>query len=752
MKIADYGKAITSYIESPTTAQKLKSKKSANLLAEVDFSDMSLPALKIYYERETGLPAPKDPRQLIIELKRLMKGLDEEGVATFSTGGRVHLAEGSEDIVEPSKSMQVDTTTKGLDLFTIDDFKDKAEIYVGAWHNQVLPNDDIKSALNKFTQKGIDDGTFSADEAIKVVQDLKFQFKDRAQKQRLRGVIPEGIGTVEREDLAGGTKLIDEYLGVQKEYQKAVDDGFQGTFEEFLRYKSSGSFAEGGRIGFYEGKLVRAGPNTGKIAVKDLKLIKDKKGNIISRQTAYFKDMDAANAAIKKHKEGKFGQLKFKKSKKILNNPKLKEEFLKYAMGEDVTGKMIRKKYGLSNEEFFEGGLRDIIKKDFMKFSKPPVIRPKTVNNILALLKDKEAISFLKKGEIVPDSILAKLKLTPSEGANATVRIAQIYGGNNFDIKDFKKIKKNTKISDKLFNNMNKFAFGNPYRSNLYKISLELIDEQLGNEKGTFESLKNKAKYILQKNKLKGFDINEIAGVTGSAKTGAGEFSQFIDILNSNLNQKQGASFQSAFSNARQKIAANPAVFDTEAKKINRLASKFESEYGFKLPRIRKLEDVEKFYSPKRLKDLTDQGIDIKKASKKLGYTIQMPPGAVTAQEFVEKPGLKEKFLKGIGVGAKTFGKVIKPVGYAIGTAAAYQAKSMADEMGIELKPQDYFMAVDSGEAEVAIDNWKRRNVPGYSEKQAGITLGKFQDDFEEVGKDTTFGKYNEQIKNIKLP
>jgi len=27
-----------------------------------------------------------------------------------------------------------------------------------------------------------------------------------------------------------------------------------------------------------------------------------------------------------------------------------------------------------------------------------------------------------------------------------------------------------------------------------------------------------------------------------------------------------------------------------------------------------------------------------------------MPTGAVTAQEFVEKPGLKEKFLKGIGV------------------------------------------------------------------------------------------------------
>ena len=101
MKIADYGKAITSYIESPTTAQKLQAKEKAQTL------------------------------------------------------GRTFLAEGSEDIVEPSKSMQVDTTTKGLDLFTIDDFKNKAEIYVGAYHNKALPLADIKSALNKFTQKGI---------------------------------------------------------------------------------------------------------------------------------------------------------------------------------------------------------------------------------------------------------------------------------------------------------------------------------------------------------------------------------------------------------------------------------------------------------------------------------------------------------------------------------------------------------------------------------------------------------------------
>ena len=163
MKIADYGKAITSYIESPTTAQKLQAKEKAQTL------------------------------------------------------GRTFLAEGSEDIVEPSKSMQVDTTTKGLDLFTLQDFKDKAEIYVGAYHNNALPIDDIKSALNKFTQKGIDDGTFSADDAIKIVQDLKFQFQDRAQKQRLRGVVPEGIGTVEREERAiGGGAFVGDRFGIKR--------------------------------------------------------------------------------------------------------------------------------------------------------------------------------------------------------------------------------------------------------------------------------------------------------------------------------------------------------------------------------------------------------------------------------------------------------------------------------------------------------------------------------------------------------
>lgn len=50
---------------------------------------------------------------------------------------------------------------------------------------------------------------------------------------------------------------MDEYLGAQKEYQKAVDNGFQGTYEEFLRFKSSGSFQDGGRAGYQDGLSVQ---------------------------------------------------------------------------------------------------------------------------------------------------------------------------------------------------------------------------------------------------------------------------------------------------------------------------------------------------------------------------------------------------------------------------------------------------------------------------------------------------------------
>ena len=116
-----------------------------------------------------------------------------------------------------------------------------------------------------------------------------------------------------------------------------------------------------------------------------------------------------------------------------------------------------------------------------------------------------------------------------------------------------------------------------------------------------------------------------------------------------------------------------------------------------------------------------------------------------------EKALLSEKFKTAFTKGAKNVGKVIKPVGYAFGVNAVKNAISKADDMGIELSLTDKIMAFDSGDAEIAINNAKRRIDPEFAASERAKDLAQMTDDFEEVGQ-TTFGKYNDQIKNIKLP
>ena len=116
-----------------------------------------------------------------------------------------------------------------------------------------------------------------------------------------------------------------------------------------------------------------------------------------------------------------------------------------------------------------------------------------------------------------------------------------------------------------------------------------------------------------------------------------------------------------------------------------------------------------------------------------------------------KKPDIKSKLLKGVGTGARTVGKVIKPLGYLLGPAAVLQSRAKADDMGIELSFADQAKAFDAGDPDVAIDSYKRRTDPDYAAQERAKDLAQMTDDFEEVGQ-STFGKFNDQIKNIKLP
>ena len=113
-----------------------------------------------------------------------------------------------------------------------------------------------------------------------------------------------------------------------------------------------------------------------------------------------------------------------------------------------------------------------------------------------------------------------------------------------------------------------------------------------------------------------------------------------------------------------------------------------------------------------------------------------------TAGQTAKKLFENKKFLKNIDVLAttgkilKTAGKVIKPIGYAMGPYAVASATAKADDMGIDLNLMDKIKAFDAGDADVAIDSYKRRTDPEFAAAERAKDLAQMSDDFEEVGLD----------------
>ena len=67
-----------------------------------------------------------------------------------------------------------------------------------------------------------------------------------------------------------------------------------------------------------------------------------------------------------------------KKAKAILNNPKLKKEFIKFGSQAGVSTNDIRKKFNISAEEFYKSGLRNLFDKDF-QLQASKLLKPKTI-------------------------------------------------------------------------------------------------------------------------------------------------------------------------------------------------------------------------------------------------------------------------------------------------------------------------------------------------------------------------------------
>jgi len=360
-----------------------------------------------------------------------------------------------------------------------------------------------------------------------------------------------------------------------------------------------------------------------------------------------------------------------KKTKGLITEEEL-SKILTEKLGENITTTKVDGRYGTGKYTDFGKVSKDLFKGTYgsikggknvggsLRYYRPPnksdikkykdvlshgnlgILKQSTVDAILKL--DKNYSQLYREGNLpLIKDVVKKLKINPSLAGRATARLAQIYGGHKFKNKELQNIRKNVFASNKLFAKMEAAPFGDVYRSGVYDAALDTIDEKLGNKRGTFASLKAKARKILSDNKIKGFNINEIAGVTGSSRSGA-EFSKFIDIMEKNLNQKTLANLQGQLSKARQKIVKG-GNFKEIADDFNIKASALEKKYKIELPKIIKPEDVISSYGVKRLEELKKQGLDLVKAAERDKYGISVPKGALTIQEFTDKDNKRVKQL-----------------------------------------------------------------------------------------------------------
>ena len=341
----------------------------------------------------------------------------------------------------------------------------------------------------------------------------------------------------------------------------------------------------------------------------------------------------------------------------------------KSKFGQYVDDKLFATEFGDGQQKYYKkptDAQIKFIKQNLLEGGMKNNLNKNTVSTIKKI--DSLYGSIYRSGEL-PDLkiMMQKLNLTGNQIAYAEAQLARIYGGHKFN--NGPDIRINKKTSSDMFDIIAKSGFGNPRKNQVYQISLELIDEGLGNEKGTFRNLKNKAVKILHDNKIDvydpkkgnkavGFNIDEFAGVTGSGKSQNIGVSQFINIMEGNLNTKTLASFQGGLSKARAAVEAAKgtprynSVLKEQMELINTRAANLEAEYGIKLARLERPADINNMSKDevKRLKNIklgTDENLyqRLVKDAKASGYSIKVPEGSLTIQEFTDPNNARAREL-----------------------------------------------------------------------------------------------------------
>jgi len=343
-------------------------------------------------------------------------------------------------------------------------------------------------------------------------------------------------------------------------------------------------------------------------------------------------------------------------------------------------------------------------------------------DNTIKLMKkfynDPTLRKYIRKGEFIPDEILKQKGIGLNQAANITFRLAQHLNGKKFANVDVD-IPVNKLTAKKLFKKIEKAPFGNPYQLTAYKEAQNIITNELGKDyfnNTNLETMKREARRVLNREGIPtynptvkgstGFNVNELIGIkTGARVKGMAPYSQFMNVMEGKLNTQQYGNFVrqfEKFANRMQTENKTDVIKDYNKYKKTFLKNN-PGVTNMDLPGL-SLKSPEKVYGTKRIASLANQGLDLNRSFKDIGYTVDagktMTLKEFTNKELFQNSPLRQKLIesgrKGEAI-CKIFRNKGGRIGYASGTSCAVEVADAFDK-----NPQKFVQDVNKTEGVAA--------------------------------------------------
>jgi hypothetical protein len=292
-----------------------------------------------------------------------------------------------------------------------------------------------------------------------------------------------------------------------------------------------------------------------------------------------FEDLtnEQIKAIAKKKTTGSKGDpsMKFKKAKEIINDPKKLKEFTEFGSKPNVTAKEIIKKYGLSNEEFYNSGLRDLFKdKKFLGLQ--PETLEKTKESMKKVYNSPTVKKVIKEGKATDADLLKISKQLKMPITEARSKLVQLF--DFMDPDGSRSIKGISKINKTKAANLQSFFMESGLPS-------DIVDRSIGKSVGekSLKGLRSRIQNLLGSEDIKGFDVDEAVRRTGSYVLGSKPYSIFGQVIDRNINQNLKRSWDGLSTTLEKKVKeviANNGDVKGAIENYNNAAKDYEKRFN----------------------------------------------------------------------------------------------------------------------------------------------------------------------------